>query len=90
MSNNIKYILSIAGFDPSSGAGVTSDVKTFEAHNLYGLSVCTAVTVQNDVDFEAVYWVEMRTIMQQIETLFRRFQIDIVKIGICKKLECFI
>ena len=51
-----KYILSIAGLDPSSGAGITSDIKTFEAHGLYGLSVCTAITIQNDINFyEYVY-----------------------------------
>ena len=46
------YILTIAGLDPSSGAGITSDIKTFEAHHIYGVSVCTAVTVQNDVSLK--------------------------------------
>ncbi len=77
-----NYILSIAGCDPSSGAGITSDIKTFEAHNLYGLSVCTAITVQNDIAFEASHWVDVEIIMQQIETLFDRFKIEVVKIGI--------
>jgi hydroxymethylpyrimidine/phosphomethylpyrimidine kinase len=50
---NLKpYILTIAGLDPSSGTGITSDIKTFEAHNLYGVSVCTVVTVQNDAAFQ--------------------------------------
>jgi hydroxymethylpyrimidine/phosphomethylpyrimidine kinase len=55
MHKNLKttpYILTIAGLDPSSGAGITSDIKTFEAYHLYGLSACTAVTVQNDVSFK--------------------------------------
>ena len=47
------YILTIAGHDPSGGAGMTSDIKTFEAHGLVWFeSVCTAVTVQNDVAFK--------------------------------------
>lgn len=82
MQKNKKYILSIAGFDPSSGAGITSDIKTFEAHNFYGLSVCTAVTVQNDIDFKNCHWIPTDLILQQIETLFERFEINIVKIGI--------
>ncbi|WP_299160665.1 bifunctional hydroxymethylpyrimidine kinase/phosphomethylpyrimidine kinase [uncultured Tenacibaculum sp.] len=81
------YILTIAGLDPSSGAGITSDIKTFEAHNLYGLSVCTAVTVQNDIDFKACKWVEKEMIINQIEVLFNRFTISVVKIGIIQSWE---
>lgn len=76
------HILSIAGFDPSSGAGLTADIKTFEASKCYGLSVCTANTIQNDVDFEACHWISEDTILAQIGILFKRFKIDYVKIGI--------
>ena len=48
------YALSIAGFDPSGGAGLLADCKTLEANEVYGLGVCTALTVQNDVQFERV------------------------------------
>ena len=82
-----SYILTIAGLDPSSGAGLTSDIKTFEAHNLYGLSVCTAVTVQNDVDFKSLHWIDTNVIIQQIETLFERFTIEVVKIGIVQNWQ---
>ncbi len=67
------YILTIAGLDPSSGAGITSDIKTFEVHNLYGLSVCTAVTVQNDITFKDCIWIDKQVVLNQIELLFRRF-----------------
>lgn len=77
-----KYILTIAGLDPSSGAGIISDIKTFEAHNVYGFSVCTAVTVQNDIEFKNCIWIEKQVILNQIELLFQRFSIDVVKIGI--------
>ena len=80
----LKYILTIAGHDPSAGAGISSDIKTFEAHNLYGLSVCTAVTVQNDIDFKDCIWTDTHVILSQIETLFERFEISVVKIGIIK------
>lgn len=75
-------ILTIAGHDPSGGAGLTSDIKTFVAHGLYGISVCTAITVQNDVDFKSCFWTNTDIILAQIETLFERFEISVVKIGI--------
>jgi len=85
--NQKNYILTIAGLDPSSGAGITSDIKTFEAHHLYGLSVCTAVTVQNDVEFTNCVWIKKDIILQQIELLFKRFSISVVKIGIIQSWE---
>ncbi|MFC3973356.1 hydroxymethylpyrimidine/phosphomethylpyrimidine kinase [Maribacter confluentis] len=80
--NNLKYILSIAGHDPSGGAGITSDIKTFDAHGLYGLSVCTAITVQNENDFKECSWVPVPSVLAQIEVLFEKYTIDIVKIGL--------
>lgn len=80
--NTHSYILTIAGHDPSGGAGMTSDIKTFESHGLYGLSVCTALTVQNDVHFNQCIWTPMDVIISQIEIVFERFYIPVVKIGI--------
>jgi len=82
-----NYILTIAGHDPSGGAGITSDIKTFEAHGLYGLSVCTAITVQNDIDFKDCIWTDLEVILSQVETLIERFDISVVKIGIVKSWE---
>jgi len=80
-------ILTIAGFDPSNGAGLTADVKTFETLKCYGLSVCTANTVQDDVAFKACHWMPVDVILDQIEVLFKRFQINYVKIGIVENWE---
>ncbi|WP_299049004.1 hydroxymethylpyrimidine/phosphomethylpyrimidine kinase [uncultured Polaribacter sp.] len=80
-------ILTIAGHDPSGGAGITSDIKTFEAHGLYGLSVCTAITVQNDVEFNQCIWTDVEFIINQIEILFKRFKISVVKIGLVASWE---
>ncbi|MCG2431832.1 hydroxymethylpyrimidine/phosphomethylpyrimidine kinase [Aequorivita xiaoshiensis] len=85
--NNHKYILSIAGHDPSGGAGITSDIKTFEAHGLYGLSVCTAITIQHDSDFKHCVWVDTEIILAQIAVLFERFPMDTVKIGLVKSWQ---
>ncbi|XCF06456.1 hydroxymethylpyrimidine/phosphomethylpyrimidine kinase [Tamlana crocina] len=87
MQNDKTYILTIAGHDPSGGAGLTSDIKTFETHGLYGLSVCTAITVQNDVDFKTCDWVKPEVISDQIDVLFQRFQISVVKIGIVESWD---
>jgi hydroxymethylpyrimidine/phosphomethylpyrimidine kinase len=81
------YILTIAGFDPSNGAGLTADIKTIEALKGYGLSVCTANTIQNDVEFKTCYWTNIDVIKSQIEILFDRFTIAYVKIGIVQNWD---
>ncbi|WP_109302285.1 hydroxymethylpyrimidine/phosphomethylpyrimidine kinase [Aquimarina sp. AU474] len=84
------YTLTIAGFDPSNGAGITADVKTFEASKVYGLSVCTANTVQNDIEFTSCHWVDIEVIKSQIDALFDRFNIGFVKIGIVENWNVLI
>ncbi|MBO2010429.1 hydroxymethylpyrimidine/phosphomethylpyrimidine kinase [Hymenobacter negativus] len=80
------YALSIAGFDPSAGAGLLADVKTLEAYGVYGLGACTALTVQNDMTFERVSWVPTVEIRDQIQILFARFKVDFIKIGLVESL----
>lgn len=76
------YVLSIAGFDPSAGAGLLADIKTFEQLQTYGLGVCSALTIQNDTTFKATNWVSEAEIFAQIEVLKERFNIQVVKIGL--------
>ncbi|MFG6685298.1 hydroxymethylpyrimidine/phosphomethylpyrimidine kinase [Mariniflexile sp. HNIBRBA6329] len=76
------YIITIGGLDPSSGAGITSDIKTFETYGLYGLSVCTAVTVQDDASFKQCEWVRPQVVINQLEVLLNRFPVSVIKIGI--------
>ena len=80
------YALTIAGFDPSAGAGVLADVKTLEASGVYGLAACTALTVQNDVAFERVSWVPLADIQDQVRLLLARFRVDVIKIGLIESL----
>jgi hydroxymethylpyrimidine/phosphomethylpyrimidine kinase len=80
------YVLTIAGFDPSAGAGVLADVKALEANGVYGLAACTALTVQNDVAFERVSWVGLADIQDQISTLLSRFSVGFIKIGLIESL----
>jgi len=51
----VQTVLTIAGFDPSSGAGVTADLMVFAAHGLFGTSCITALTVQSTLGVRAVY-----------------------------------
>ena len=81
-----NHVLSIAGFDPSAGAGILADIKTFEANHVYGFGVCSAMTFQNDRNFENVEWIEVENIIRQIEVLFKRFKINWVKIGLIENV----
>ena len=69
-------ILSIAGFDPSGGAGILADIKTFEQCDVYGMGVVSALTYQNDNSFERVEWFELSNIIDQIDVLQKRFQFE--------------
>lgn len=90
MNNNKPYVLSIAGFDPSAGAGVLSDIKTFENNGVYGFGVNTANTIQNDSEFDSVDWVDSDIIIQQIDVLTRKFNIEVVKIGLVESFEVLV
>lgn len=81
------YILTISGFDPSNGAGLTADVKTIESLKAYAISVCTANTVQNDKEFAACYWTPIEVIKEQLEVLSNSFDFEFVKIGIIERWE---
>jgi hydroxymethylpyrimidine/phosphomethylpyrimidine kinase len=81
------YILTIAGLDPSSGAGLTADIKTFEQIGCYGLAVCSANTIQNDITLEMCDWISPEIMKNQIDLLFNRFEIDFVKIGVIENWE---
>ncbi len=74
-------ILSIAGSDPSSGAGIQGDMKTFNAFGTYGLSVITAITSQNTKRFLDVKPVMPLLVKNQIKSVLEDFHIDAIKIG---------
>ena len=80
-------VLSIAGFDPSGGAGVLADIKTFEANKVLGMGVVTGLTFQNEDEFEGVEWIETSEILKQTELLFKKHKIEFVKIGMIRDLE---
>lgn len=81
------YVISIAGFDPTAGAGLLSDLKCFEAHRVYGFGVCTALTIQTDTEFLKNDWLATEQIIAQLQPLLEKFPIAAVKIGLIKNLE---
>lgn len=85
--NKRPYILTIAGFDPSGGAGILADIKTMEALKTYGVSVCTANTIQNDIVLKTCHWIDIEVVKEQITLLFSRFKIEVVKIGIIQNFK---
>jgi hydroxymethylpyrimidine/phosphomethylpyrimidine kinase len=74
-------VLSIAGFDPSSGAGITADIKTIAAHGCYGVSCITALTVQSTAGVRRVQPVEPALVTETLEELAEDMEIAAVHIG---------
>src|ERR1700740_753058 len=74
-------LLTIAGFDPSCGAGTAADLKTFAAHGCYGVAAITSLTVQNTQDVQEVQNTPTATLRAQLEALAKDSEIAAVKIG---------
>ncbi len=77
----MKVVISIAGFDPSSGAGVIRDIITFRKIGLYGVGVVTAITYQNSWDIYGFKPLTPEDVGKQIDALMEDFQITHVKVG---------
>jgi hydroxymethylpyrimidine/phosphomethylpyrimidine kinase len=74
-------VLTIAGFDPSSGAGVTADIKTIAAHACYGVACITALTVQSSSGVRRVEPVDEELVRETLEELARDLELGAVHIG---------
>lgn len=77
----IKNVLSIAGSDPSGGAGIQADIKAISANGAYALAVITALTAQSTRGVAGLRLVEPAFVAEQIDTIFDDIRIDAVKIG---------
>jgi hydroxymethylpyrimidine kinase/phosphomethylpyrimidine kinase len=76
-----KVALTIAGSDPSGGAGIQADLKSFSFLGLHGATVITCVTSQNTQRVKNIYKLPVEIIENQIDSIFEDFHIDAVKIG---------
>ena len=74
-------ILSIGGSDPSSGAGIQSDIKTFSDNDIYGFTVVTAITSQNTKKVTSIEPVSKKSLELQLDSILSDFDIDAIKIG---------
>ena len=74
-------LLTIAGFDPSCGAGIAADLKTFAAHGCYGVAAITSITVQNTQGVTTVHNTPSSELREQLEALASDCEIAAVKIG---------
>ena len=74
-------LLSIGGSDPSSGAGIQSDLRIFSTDNVHWLTVITAITGQNTLKFGKVEPVSVNILKNQLQLVFSDFKIDGIKIG---------
>lgn len=79
--------LTIAGSDPSGGAGIQADLKSFSALGAYGTSVITALTAQNTRGVTGVHLVPVEFVVEQLTTLVADVRVDAVKIGMLATAE---
>jgi hydroxymethylpyrimidine/phosphomethylpyrimidine kinase len=81
MPQTPPVVLTIAGFDPSSGAGATADIKTIAAHGCYGVAALTALTVQSTSGVKHTQPVDIALLRESLEELNQDAKISAVHIG---------
>ena len=74
-------VISIAGVDPSAGAGVFADLKTFQAIGVYGTGIVTALTAQNPYKFFSTQPVSPEYIEEQIDSVMDAYEVEFIKTG---------
>ena len=74
-------VMSIAGVDPTAGAGVFADLKTFQAIGVYGTGIVTALTAQNPYKFFSIQPVEKEYISEQIDSVLDAYEVEYIKTG---------
>jgi len=85
--NNPTCVLTIAGTDPSGGAGIQADLKTFQEFKTYGMSVITSVVAQNTTGVKGVHHIPIELLSQQLEAVKSDMPIHAVKTGMIANIE---
>lgn len=83
----IKNILTIAGSDPSGGAGIQADLKTIANLKCYGMAVITALTAQNTTGVTAIHSLPSEFVARQIKAIKDDIMIDAIKIGMVERKQ---
>lgn len=86
-AHGIPAVLTIAGSDPSGGAGIQADLKTFATTGVYGASVITALTAQNTRTVSGVMAVPADFVGQQLDAVLSDIRIDVIKLGMLPNPE---
>ena len=87
MQTERPFIMSVAGYDPSGGAGLLADIKTMEQLKVQGLGVCTSMTLQTESQCLSLNWQPLEKILQSIDVLMKKYSVRVVKIGVIKDAE---
>jgi hydroxymethylpyrimidine/phosphomethylpyrimidine kinase len=87
MPQTPPVVLTIAGFDPSSGAGITADIKTIAAHGCYGVACITAMTVQSTQGVSRVEALPPQLVSDTLRELSRDLEIAAIRIGMLGSAE---
>lgn len=89
MSKNkdIPVALTIAGNDPSGGAGIEADIKTFAALGVHGVAAITAITVQNTRGIKSVHYLKPEIVVEQVKMIMEDLHVDAVKTGVLGKAD---
>ncbi|WP_407271701.1 bifunctional hydroxymethylpyrimidine kinase/phosphomethylpyrimidine kinase [Radiobacillus sp. PE A8.2] len=85
--NQITTALTIAGTDPTGGAGIQADLKTFQEREVYGMSVVTSIVAQNTLGVDAIYNLPVSFIEKQLHAVFNDIEPDAVKTGMIATIE---
>jgi hydroxymethylpyrimidine/phosphomethylpyrimidine kinase len=83
----MEIVLSIAGSDPSAGAGIQQDLKTITAHGCYGATVITSITAQNTLGVQSAMPVPPQMVAQQLRAVLSDLEPKAIKIGILPNIE---
>ena len=83
----MKTVLTIAGTDPTGGAGAQADLKTFMAHKVYGMSIITALVAQNTLGVKDIMNVTPEFLKEQFQCVFEDIYPDAIKIGMVSETQ---
>src|SRR5690625_4891817 len=84
---NVACSLTIAGTDPTGGAGIQADLKTFQELRSYGMSIITSVVAQNTTGVQAVHHVPLEIIGKQLDAVLSDMPVDAFKTGMIANIE---
>jgi hydroxymethylpyrimidine/phosphomethylpyrimidine kinase len=85
--SRVVSALSIAGTDPTGGAGIQADLKTFQEREVYGMSVVTSVVAQNTLGVNSIHHLPISFIEQQLQAVFDDIVPEAVKTGMIASVE---